>query len=271
MATGLVEVVGRRARRGACRRRRCTRGPSPARCAAPWRGRTASNGVPRTRLPARRATEHRLRPAPEAHLVLHPHRPQHRRVEVPRRPWRRLPPIASAWARASGSEQQPGDLVLVLVGHQLVQVAGHRVGELGDGRRRSTRGDHRRRSAWRTRPTGRRARSSVSRSSSGRSSTGRQLRRRPRRSVVAGSDIQLRPQREGRQVLVDGDAVELDGPLDGVDRDGDRPGLDGDAEQEDVGHRLVAEQPTRHRRGVDAARWRRGRQRRAAASTSSDG
>ena len=58
---------------------------------------------------------------------------------------------------------------------------------------------------------------------------------------------------ERGDVAVDGDAVELDRPLDRGRVDGDGAVLHGHAEQQDVGRRRVAEQPGGDGGGVDVA------------------
>ncbi len=66
-----------------------------------------------------------------------------------------------------------------------------------------------------------------------------------------GVDRPLPPEPEGGEVLVDGDAVELDRPFEVFGSDGQRPQLDGDAEHEDVGRHRSAEQAAGHRARVD--------------------
>ena len=72
--------------------------------------------------------QHRLAPRAELHLVLHAHRPEHRRVQAPR-DLRARPADRLVLGPGLRGQQQPGHLVLVLVRHQLVAVAGDRGGE----------------------------------------------------------------------------------------------------------------------------------------------
>ena len=70
---------------------------------------------------------HRL--GAERDLLLHPHRAQDRRVQLDVRDGA-LAPIVGELVRELGVDGQAGDLVLILVGHQLVQVARYGQGEL---------------------------------------------------------------------------------------------------------------------------------------------
>ena len=155
-------------------------------CAQP----NTSSGVPRTPTHRAQRPERRCRPAAETDLVAPAQRAQRRRVQQPRD----LRALAANRLRLRprlGQQQQAGDFVLVLVRHQLVQVAGDGIGEVvvakgGDPL------DHRGELSWRTRPTdSRRGRRSAVRAAAAR----RQRRRcRRRQRWPTGSATHARPQ-----------------------------------------------------------------------------
>ncbi len=187
--------------------------------------------------------------AAQLQLVLHPHRPQHRRVQAVR-DLRALAADRLVALAGLVEEQQPGNLVLVLVRHQLVEVAGDRVGE-GDGigidgvlggPHAIDRGPE---AIGVTTSTGIRR---------GRRRTVRSSRRASRRggaaspaaaSTASASTASRRPQRNA--AMFRSTAT----PLSSIARSrnwvGDRhgAGLGGDAEHEDVERRRAAEQPIR--------------------------
>ena len=70
-------------------------------------------------------------------------------------------------------------------------------------------------------------------------------------SAAAGSSDVAAAPAERLAVLVDGDAVELDGPLDGGGRHRERAGLVRGADQHEVRHHVVAEQALGERDGVE--------------------
>ena len=219
MATASARLPAVEAARPAARRPARTRGSSPARGGAP---RPTGTG----RRPCRAAawtgpapTSIGFEPRAELHLVLHPERPQHRRVQPPR-DLRARPADGLVAGPGLGGEQQPGDLVLVLVGHQLVAVAGDGLGERAcssgrpaarpPGRRRRGRGSAGRSARTGTRRGRRRGARSARRSSPG----------RPARGDAGGlldlgrDDRPAAPPAERGDVAGDGDTVELDRPLD---------------------------------------------------------
>ena len=127
---GLGQVGGGRGRRPAARRRRSYSGIIARSSLRTSAQRNGSATVPRRRLERASVASTRLGARPELHLLLHPGGPQHRRVQAPRHLGARsadgLVP-----GPGLGRQQQPGDLVLVLVRHQLVAVAGDGLGERG--------------------------------------------------------------------------------------------------------------------------------------------
>ena len=125
----LVEVVGVEAARRAARRPARTRGSSPARAGAPRPSGTDRRACRAAACTGRACASTGLVRGPSFILFF---MPIARSIGGCRCHVTFVPAPADrlvARRRASGSEQQAGDLVLVLVGHQLVQVAGDGLGE----------------------------------------------------------------------------------------------------------------------------------------------
>ena len=179
-----------------------------------------------------------------------------------------------------GPEMEPGHLVLVLVGHELVQIEGHRLGQVGGvaahhpllalghpAQELHVAGGQRPRLVV----------DQVGRPSLGQAGDGTgqgrpadqgsgldrgpHRRDRPRGAGLFGRDrVPRRPgvghdaaaPGEGGFVGGDGHAVELDGPLDGLDSHGHAPGLVGRPQGQEVGLHVVAEQGLGHLDGIEA-------------------